>query len=140
MLKKVLNEHGQKAYQRQDTEDRSLIYRNWLRTVETGGFFLDIDFIKWKTIKGELIPIAITDLTRCDKDDAGFGYLQAITHRLFVRDRQGHVLRQLGKLLRIPVYLVLFQKDMKWLKVFSFQTNEWRNFTPEEWANYLKNL
>lgn len=140
MLQKKYNGTGQKAYQRDDNEDRSLVYRNWLRTVETNGFFIDIDFVKWRTVNGEPKPVAITDLTRCDSETAGDNYRAAIIHRLFVRDKQGELLTQLGKSLNIPVYLVLFQKEMKWVWVFSFQKKEWREFTPHTWAEYLKTL
>lgn len=140
MLNKVYNENGQKAYQRTDNEDRSLVYRNWLRTVDTDGFFIDIDFIKWRVRDGAKVPVAITDLTRCDSETAGEAYRNAITDRLFKRDSQGELLQTLGDLLKIPVYLVLFQKDMKWLWVYSFQRKEWKEFTPDAWVKYLKNL
>ena len=140
MLQKKYNSSGQKAYQRTDTEDRSLVYRNWLRTIETGGFFLDIDFIKWKNIDGENIPCAITELTRCDSREIQQSYLDAINNRLFIRDKQGDTIKRLGKLLGVPVYLVLFQKEMLWLWVYSFRKEHWKKFSPEEWAMYLKNL
>jgi hypothetical protein len=140
MLQKAYNASGQKAYQRTDTEDRSLIYRNWLRTVPTDGYFLDIDFVKFKMVNGTPTPVAITDLTRCDSDDVGQKYLDAIINRFFVRDRQGYFLKSIGKALNIPVYLVLFPKSMKWVQVFSFQKEQWKKFTPEEWAAYLKAL
>ena len=140
MLQKVYNSSGQKAYQRTDNEDRSLPYRNWLRTVSTNGFFIDIDFIKWKTINGEILPVAITDLTRCDSETVGQGYLDAITNRLFIRDQQGKLLETLGRLLKVPVYLILFQKDMQWLHVYSFQKKIWKEYTPTEWAQFLYEL
>jgi hypothetical protein len=140
MLAKLLNTQGQKAYQRADREDRSLPYRDWVRTIDADGFFIDIDFIKWRCINGELTPVAITDITRCDSEEAGQPYLDAITSRVFVRDRQGDVLRRLGELLKIPVYLVLFQKEIKWFWVYSFQSNRWKRFLPGEWATFLKEI
>ncbi len=141
MLEKIINAQGQKAYQRgNDREDRSLVYRDWLRTVDTNGWYMDVDFIKWRKVGDELKPIAITDLTRCDSESVGHQYLAAILDRFFVRDRQGYFLKQLGKLLKVPVYLVLFQVEMKWLKVFSFQKEIWKDYTPKEWADYLKTL
>lgn len=140
MLQKLYNASGQKAHQRNDNEDRSLIYRDWLRTQQTDGYFLDIDFIKFKIIDGEFTPVAITDLTRCDGDEIGQKYLDAIIHRFFVRDRQGYFLKSIGKLLNVPVYLVLFNKNMTWVQVFSFQKEQWKRFEIDEWAEYLKNL
>ncbi len=140
MIQKKLNDSGQKAYQRTDTEDRSLPYRNWLRTINTDGFFIDIDLIKWRMVDGLPTPVAITDITRCDSDTVSDNYLQAITNRLFKRDKQGELLQTLGDRLNVPVYLVLFQKDIKWLYVYSFQKKIWKSFTPEKWSDYLKNL
>lgn len=140
MLNKQINEFGQKAHQRTDSEDRSLIYRNWLRTVETGGCWIDIDLIKWKFDTGIPIPVAITDLTRTDREEVGAGYLEAIIDRIFNRDSQGEMLQTLGAHLNVPVYLVLFPKSMAWLWVFGFKTGQWRNFTPLAWSLYLKKL
>ncbi len=140
MLKKIINESGQKAHQRTDTEDRSLPYRNWLRTVETNGFFIDIDLIKWRFVDGKPIPVAITDITRCDSEQCTEAYRNAITQRIFHRDRQGLLLRTMGTLLNVPVYLILFQKDIKWLWVYDFQENKWKEFSPLDWASHLKSL
>lgn len=140
MLQRIVNEQGQKAYQRTDNEDRSLPYRNWLRTVPTNGFFIDVDFIKWRFVEGQPIPVAITDLTRCDSDIVGKPYLDAILKRFFVRDSQGLILQTLGALLNIPVYLVLFQKDMKWIQVYSFQSKVWQVFIPKDWGKFLNTL
>ena len=135
-----MNASGQKAYQRTDTEDRSLPYRNWLRTVDTNGFFMDVDFIKWGFGDCGPYPKAITDITRCDSDECNERYRFAITNRIFRRDKQGLILRTLGELLHVPVYLVLFQKEVRWLWVFDFQSNSWREYTPEDWATYLRLL
>lgn len=140
MITKAINSNGQKAYQRTDTEDRSLPYRNWLRTVETNGFFIDIDFVKWKKINGVYTPVAITDITRCDSETAGDAYRDAIINRILVRDTQGALLQRLGELLSVPVYLILFQKEIKWFWVYSFAKSQWRQFTPEQWAKNLRML
>jgi len=141
MLPKLMNENGQKAFQRVgDKEDRSLPYRDWLRTVECGGFFMDIDFLKWKKVDGELKPVAITELTRCDNETAGPGYLVAIVQRYFYRDRQGQIIEKLASLLNVPAYLVLFQKDMKWVWILDFKDRSWKEYKPEEWAEVVKNL
>lgn len=140
MLPKKINEAGQKAYQRSDYEDRSLGYRLWLRGVKTEGFYLDVDMIKWKNVDGQLKPVAITELTRCDRDDIGWGYLHAIEDRWFRRDVQGRVFQTLGDMLDVPVYIVCVQKDNKWFYVYSFRRREWKKYLPDEWAEYLKTL
>lgn len=141
MLDKIINEQGQKAYQRgNDREDRSLIYRDWLRTVETDGFWCDLDFIKWKYKDGHLQPVAVTDLTRTDSDQVSDRYLSAITQRVLHRDKQGEMLQKIGELLNVPVFLVLYPKSMMWIKVYCFKEKEWKNFTPEEWSAFLTTL
>jgi hypothetical protein len=140
MLQKLLNENGQKAHQRDDNEDRSLPYRNWLRTVETDGYWIDVDFIKWKFVDGKPTPYAVTDLTRSDKDTCEEHYRWAISDRIFRRDRQGLLLKTVGELLHIPVYLVLFQKDMKWIWALDINTREWKEYTTDDWAAFLKTL
>jgi len=137
---KILTANGQKAYQRTDTEDRSLPYRNWLRTIKGNGMFLDVDMVKWQKINGQYTPKAITDITRCDKEKITQHYLDSITYRIFQRDAQGGVLRRLGALLQIPVYLVLFQKELLWLKVYDFQEDCWKDFTPQTWELHLASL
>jgi hypothetical protein len=139
-MEKILNSNGQKAYQRSDREDRSLDYKLWLRTFDTGGLFMDVDLVKWKKENGELVPRAITELTRCDSEECGPPYRAAIIERYFNRDIQGKVIEALAKRLNVPAYLVLFQKDMKWLWVYSFQTKVWKEFTPDEWAKFLNQL
>lgn len=140
MLEKQRNEQGQKAHQRQDSEDRSLPYRNWLRTVDTDGYWIDIDFIKWRFVDGKPEPYAITDITRCDRETCDEHYRWAISDRIFRRDKQGLLLKTAGEKLHVPVYLVLFQKDVKWIWALDINTREWKEFTPSEWAEFLKKL
>ena len=87
----------------------------WLRKIEAKGMFMDVDMIKWKFEGSEIVPCAITELTRCDSQEVGEPYLSAIIERYFKRDIQGKVITKLANLLEIPAYLVLFQKEMKWL-------------------------
>ena len=139
-MKKQILANGQKARQRNDKEDRTIVYHDWLRTVDTGGYFCDADILKWRDIEGKPTPVAVTELTRCDRERIGPGYLRAIEQRWFHRDRQGAIFTQLGKLLGCPVYIVLFQKEMKWIWVFSFQQKQWKEFTPQGWGEFLKSL
>lgn len=140
MIEKKLNSNGQKAYQRTDFEDRSLPYRNWIRTIDSGGFFCDVDFIKWRKIDGVFTPVAVTDLTRCDSLSINEKYLDAVIKRFFIRDAQGEVLTELGKRLDVPVYLVLFQKDLIWIYAYSFRQKKWKKFNRVTWGDFLKKL
>ncbi len=140
MLIKKTNSQGQKDFQRNgDNEDRSLIYRQWLRAVDCG-YFLDVDLIKWKFNAGVPVPAAITDLTRTDREEVGAGYLEAIIDRIFNRDSQGKMLQTMAKLLKIPAYLVLFPKNMMWVWVLSFQNKKWKYFKIKDWMSFLRQL
>ena len=141
MLNKRLNDSGGKAWQRDDKEDRTIPYKEWINSNDTNGFFLDIDAIKWKTINGEYIPIAITELTACEWETiATLKYLQAIEDRIFNRDKQGHAIKKLGLLLNIPVFWVVFPPSVKWLYVYSLRAKKWKLFNQEEWISFLKKL
>ena len=141
MHKKRLS-NGQKSRQRTDTEDRAMVYRDWLRTHKSpNGFYLDADLIKWRTgDKGVPVPCAITEITRCDSEQVSTNYLRAIERRWFERDSQGVCFEELGRMLGVPVYIVLFQKELKWIYAFSFQNKTWKKFTPDEWELFLSNL
>lgn len=141
MIDKKLNPNGGKAFQRgNDTEDRTIVYKKWLRTVKTNGFFIDIDMVKFKNINGKTIPCAITELTRCDYDDVNPAYLMAISKRIFERDKQANLIETVASILNVPAYLVLFHKDMNWLYVLSFRQKKWKKFTKEGWADFLRLL
>jgi hypothetical protein len=141
MLQKVYNSHSQKARQRFSDEDRSLQYKDWLRTVETNGYFLDIDLVKFRFKDGNVVPIVITELTRCDSETpVGQGYLDAIINRYFFRDMQGKTIQTLSDMLQVPAYLVVFAKNMTWLYVYSFRAQQWKLFTPDEWQEFLRTL
>lgn len=190
-MDKILTETGQKARQRTDNEDRSLGYRDWLRTVQTNGFFIDIDLVKFRMVDGNPRPFAITELTRCDSEDCGEEYRNAIIERYCHRDKQFDLINKMRFLLGtrktdtrfvdpiirtdeeyekmmeefpsmstdemkwidenvtsemvedvtpLPAYLVLFQKDMKWIWAWSFARKQWKYFTPNDWATFLQTL
>ena len=132
---------GGKAFQRgNDTEDRTIVYKNWLRTIDANGFFIDLDMIKFKNADGKIVPCAITELTRCDYDTINPAYLQGISKRIFERDSQGKIIETMASLLGVPAYLVLFHKNLDWLYILSFRQKKWKKFTKEEWAEFLRRL
>lgn len=140
-MEKVLNSSGQKARQRTDKEDRTMPYRDWLRTINGNGFFFDIDMFKCRYVDGKPQIVAITDLTRTDTETVpGQRYLDAITDRWFNRDSQAKLLLSVAEKLEVPAYLVLFPTSVTWLYVFSFQRREWKLFSPEEWEKKLQEL
>lgn len=142
MLQKIYNSSGQKAYQRDTKEDRAVQYMDWIRKITNPkGYFMDVDLVKFNQKDGKIYPVAITEVTRCDSEDpVGRTYLAAIVQRYFKRDIQGRTIQTLADMLHVPAYLVLFAKNMTWLRVYSFQQEAWQPFTPEEWAEFLRGL
>lgn len=140
MLTKTYNQNGQKAHQRADNEDRTLVYRNWLRDQDTDGVWFDLDLIKAKKVDGKIVPVAITELTRTDSETVSQKYLDAIIDRWFNRDHQAELIQSMATLLNVPAYLVLFPPSVSWFQVYSFSKKQWKEFTPQAWASFLKNL
>jgi hypothetical protein len=136
-MDKKYNQQSQKDYQRSDNEDRSLVYRKWLRTVDADGFFCDIDFIKFK--KGA--PRAITELTRCDSEQVpNESYFKEITNRWYIRDRQAELIEIIAKKLQVPAYLIVYSKHLAWFMVWSLQVWKWKYMEPKEYVKWLTNL
>lgn len=140
MLQRSINSLGQKDLHITTPEDRSLPYKQWIRQNTLDGFFMDLDSIKWKREGENLKPCAIIELTRTDDSEVGDGYLKAIIKRYFETELQGRVIRTLSEKLQIPAYIVLFQAELNWFWVYSFRVDQWRKFTKEKWAEYLRTL
>lgn len=137
-MDKQINSNGQKSYQRSDNEDRSLVYRKWLRTVEVDGYFIDIDLVKFRGGT----PCAITELSRCDNESVpGEEYFKAIVNRWYIRDGQASLIETVSKKLGVPAYLVIFGKDLNWFVVWDFQDWTWsKPMEPQEYTNWLSKL
>lgn len=139
MLEKKLNSDGTKAYQRgDDREDRSLIYRNWHRTLKEFIMF-DVDTIEWRYRNNELIPVAIIELTRTDSENVGEKYLQAILDRFNIRDKQGEMIRKVADALKVNAYITLFNQQLSKFWVYNLSQNRgWRIFNQKQYIDFLK--
>jgi hypothetical protein len=137
-MNKLINENGQKSYQRSDNEDRALGYRKWLRTVDTGGSFTDVDFIKFRNG----YPVAITELTRCDNQQVpSENYFKEINKRWYLRDGQAVMIEEISLRLKIPAYLIVYSKSLTWFRVWSFQVWKWsKPMEPQEYLSWLNKL
>lgn len=153
-LEKKTTASGAKAYQREDKEDRTLLYRNWRREVVSKGsrrstcYTSDLDQIEYVIINDEVHPVAIFELTRYDDDENNFKeqswakYRSAILDRFFYRDAQGKFVRKMASLLGIPAFIVLFRKDLESFWTFEMTDNmaTWKHKTPEEYRDWLAHL
>ena len=147
----IQTESGTKARQRSDTEDRSLVYRDWRREAVAKGkkrdtcYTSDLDQVEYVIHKGEVFPVAILELTRYDMEETDMAahswakYRQAVLERYFVRDAQGKFIQKISSLLQVPAYIVLFQKNLTsfWLFDVNDQKALWIHKTPEEYKAWL---
>ena len=144
MYKCKLNAYGQKGYQMDNDEDRGHAFKKWVhqnRKSTVDGFFLDTDLIKWQgTTNREVKPKSIIEITRFDdKPVVGQKYLDAIINR-YNTQAQGKVTRTLSKILDVPAYIILYQKDILWMYVYSFRADRWKFMKPEECLTFLEQL
>jgi hypothetical protein len=115
MIDKQLTDSGAKAQQRTDNEDRAKIYRDWHRTLRADLAMFDVDTIEWRQRNGELVAVAVIELTRTDSDNVSENYLKAILDRFDVRDKQGEASRKVAKALGVDAHITLFNPSCQLL-------------------------
>lgn len=147
-------EGGVKARQRDDNEDRSLIYRDFRReTVKKGEkkktcYTSDVDQVEYIIVKGETIPVAILEITRYDFDEGDrpsqswAKYLSAVLDRYFFRDNQGRFVKTIAAKLGIPAYIVLFRHDLEKFWIFDMCDTKalWIYKGKEEYRDWLAEI
>lgn len=111
-MQKKITEHGGKAYQRDDYEDRALDYRIWRYGFPRKQYVYDVDHIEMRAKNGKLVPVAVFELTRTDSSHVGAGYLKAILKRYKERDSQAEFIKWVAKKLGCHAYIVLFNKNL----------------------------
>lgn len=150
----IKTESGTKARQRDDTEDRSLVYRDWRRESVGKGkkrstcYTSDLDQVEYVIHKDEVYPVAIIELTRYDMEETDMAphswakYRQSILDRYFIRDAQGKFIKKLSNLIGVPAYIVLFQKNLTSFWLFDVNDTQalWIHKTPEEYREWLASL
>lgn len=88
-MDKNLTDSGAKGYQRHDTEDRSLEFRKWHRTLDKSLYATDVDLVEIRIINNIPTPVATLEITRVDKHKSvNEQYLSAIVERFEKRDFQ----------------------------------------------------
>ena len=150
-LQKKKTSTGAKARQRDDDEDRSLVYRDWRREVVGKGkkrstcYTCDLDQVEYVIVKQEIHPVAIIELTRYDQDEyAGSSqswakYRSAVLDRYFFRDSQGRFVKKMAELIGVPAYLVLFRKDVESFWIFDMCCKDalWVKKDADEYREWL---
>ena len=148
---------GAKALQRSDTEDRSLIYRDWRR--ETGKteksgvrrktpYVTDLDQVEFIFVDNKPVPVAILEITRYDFDEydghnsSWAKYRSAILDRYFIRDSQGKFIQTIATILNCEAWIVLFRNDLEsfWLFDLMHRDALWVKKNSDEYKEWLANL
>jgi len=150
-LEKKKTASGAKARQRPDTEDRSLVYRDWRREVVGKGkgrstcYTSDIDQIEYVIVNNQVVPTVLLELTRYDFDEYDGPsqnwekYLAAILDRYFLRDAQGIFVKAVSQKMDIPAFIVLFRNDMESFWLFDVNDKDalWVHKSPDEYKEWL---
>lgn len=130
-----------KARQREDSEDRTAIFRDWLR--DHGTPCQDIDLIYYSRENHVIHPVAVLEITRVD--DIGVyppaTYFRAILNRMRSRDSQAEVIRYIGKKLGIPVYIVVFWSSLTRIWLWNLTEDRgWKECDQEQYKEWVKSL
>ncbi len=140
-MEKKQTAEGTKAYQRDDSEHRAKPYLEWRRHISGGLYLNDIDSIEWRVRGGELIPVAVIEVTRVDiGKSVGEGYLAAITDRFMLRDKQGYMTKYIADKLGVKAYINLFRQDNSEFWLYSFDKKIWLHRTPAQMVEFLQSL
>jgi hypothetical protein len=142
MLEKKLTASGAKAHQRNDTEHRLRPYSDWHRTLDRALLMLDVDYIEWRIIGGELVAVGVMEVTRVDQGrEVTQGYLDAILHRYNERDIQSRAARKVAEALDTKAYIVLFREDCSEFWVYNLsETRGWYHTSPVGMERWLTRL
>lgn len=136
---------GAKAHQRQgDTEDRSLPYREWHRTLSSRCVATDVDLIEWRVRGGKLTPVAMLEITRMDADLQGEPlreYLSQVLARMTRRDAQAWLARAVAGALGVGLYIVVFTASCRRFHVYNLTARQgWRTFTEPAWRKMMEEI
>ena len=134
------NRTDQKGQVRRDNKDRMVGYRKWRRKWDRTSYVSDIDQIEWRVVNGEIVPVAVLEMTRMDGEMMPpKGYLDAIITRYTKRDGQAKSICHFAELLGVEAIIVLFQHNLEnfWLYNLSTGTG-WYHLTKKGYRSWLE--
>ena len=103
-------------------------YREWRWEWGGGNYVTDVDQVEWRSVDGELVPVAVFELTcvRGEKDLPPT-YLQAVLRR-FDRDFQGEAATRIAALFGCQAYIVVWRENLEDFWVFNLSRRSgWRS-------------
>jgi hypothetical protein len=133
---------GAKGYQRADTEDRSLPFREWHRSLDRRLLATDVDLIEWRYRDGRLVPAAVLEVTRVDNGVLVVQrYLDAIISRYESRDMQAKAARHVAAALGVSAYIVLFRENCAEFWTYNLTNGTtWAHVGPRQFEQFLQGL
>lgn len=126
-------------------EKRDINYSIWHRTLPNSCYAQDIDYVEYRFVNNEVVPVAIIETTVLDYIPANqfeeTRILNKIIERLYSQSAQSKFLTHIAKRLNLPVYLVTFDRDLHIIYVLDMIRKEkWYKHTKDSYAEFLKNL
>lgn len=133
---------GAKAYQRNDGEWRVKPYSDWHRTLDRRLLMLDVDFIEWRFVNGDMVAVGVMEVTRVDNGkEVHQGYLTAIINRFEERDLQARAARKVAHALGTKAYIILFREDCTEFWVYNLTDRRgWDYYDADQMEAFLLNL
>ena len=140
-MKKETTDSGAKAHQRDDLEDRALLFKLWHRDLDPSLYSTDIDQIEWRSINGRLTPVAVYEITRIDGDaDPPPAYYESILKRFEERDMQADSVVMVARALKTKPYIILYHKNLKRFHVYDFGSKTWYHYNEPRMVMFIEKL
>lgn len=135
-------------------EDRLRVYRGWRMELGSGLFASDIDQVEWRSVDGELVPVALLEVTRVSVKEElrDFRYWQEYLAKIIERYQgteggaQGEMAQRLSEMLRVPVYIVAHWPDLSrfwvccWWDPIGQRRTAWYPMTLAEYLSFLRRM
>ena len=133
-----------KKRNREDKEDRTMAYRD-KRREHHYGYVQDIDQLEYSFYGGEIVFVAVLELTRVDStprfpNSPTPKYLEKILER-FNHDAQAEFSKKVASNLGVEAYIVAFSEDVKRFWVYNLSKDQgWVACTAEQYFGWLHKL
>ena len=141
-MTKSTNSWGGKGRQRKDREDRTLDYRLWRFNMPRGLYTTDVDQVEWRVRDGEMVPVAILELTRIDGDRTPVpNYFKAILDRYEKRDSQKHTITHIASRLGVDAFIVAYLEDLSEFMLYNLsESTGWEHMDKDTYQDWIKQL
>jgi len=132
-----------KSYKRiRRSNDPSKKFRDWHFSLGHGLPSMDIDFVEYRPNReGELIPVAMYELTCSEVVPIPPRYLDQVWTRLFHDKPQARVMRYIARIINVPALIVLHTEDLTDIWVYNvLKMGRWYHTTLEDLGEWIDGL